>query len=40
MLAVGMANKLICKQLIAAKDFATIESETKVILNVIQTIKK
>ena len=37
--AVGMGSKLISKQLMADKDFATIESETKAVLNLIQSIK-
>jgi 2-dehydro-3-deoxyphosphogluconate aldolase / (4S)-4-hydroxy-2-oxoglutarate aldolase len=38
--AVGMGSKLISKQLMADKDYATIESETKAVLSLIQTIKK
>ena len=38
--AVGMGSKLISKQLMADKDYVTIESETKTVLNLIQTIKK
>lgn len=38
--AVGMGSKLISKQLMAAKDYTTIEAETKKILALIQTIKK
>lgn len=37
--AVGMGSKLISKQLMADKDYATIESETKAVLNLIQSIK-
>ena len=38
--AVGMGSKLISKQLMADKDYVTIESETKTVLSLIQTIKK
>jgi 2-dehydro-3-deoxyphosphogluconate aldolase/(4S)-4-hydroxy-2-oxoglutarate aldolase len=38
--AVGMGSKLISKQLMADKDYATIESETKAVLSLIQSIKK
>jgi len=37
--AVGMGSKLISKQLMADKDYATIESETKKVLELIQSIK-
>jgi 2-dehydro-3-deoxyphosphogluconate aldolase / (4S)-4-hydroxy-2-oxoglutarate aldolase len=37
--AVGMGSKLISKKLMEAKDYATIESETKKVLDLIQTIK-
>ena len=37
--AVGMGSKLISKQLMADKDYATIESETKTVLALIQSIK-
>ncbi len=37
--AVGMGSKLISKQLMADKEYATIESETKAVLNLIQSIK-
>lgn len=37
--AVGMGSKLISKQLMADKDYATIESETKTVLGLIQSIK-
>ena len=38
--AVGMGSKLISKKLMEAKDYATIESETKKVLELIQSIKK
>lgn len=38
--AVGMGSKLISKQIMADQDYATIESETKKVLAVIQSIKK
>jgi 2-dehydro-3-deoxyphosphogluconate aldolase / (4S)-4-hydroxy-2-oxoglutarate aldolase len=38
--AVGMGSKLISKQLMADNDYATIESETKAVLSLIQSIKK
>ena len=38
--AVGMGSKLISKKLMEAKDYATIESETKKVLDLIQAIKK
>ncbi len=38
--AVGMGSKLISKKLMQDKDYATIESETKAVLELIQTIKK
>ncbi|MBP6551682.1 MAG: bifunctional 4-hydroxy-2-oxoglutarate aldolase/2-dehydro-3-deoxy-phosphogluconate aldolase [Flavobacterium sp.] len=38
--AVGMGSKLISKQLMADKDYATIESETKKVLELIHSIKK
>ena len=38
--AVGMGSKLISKKLMEAKDYATIESETKKVLELIQAIKK
>ena len=38
--AVGMGSKLISKKLMEAKDYATIETETKKILEVIVSIKK
>lgn len=38
--AVGMGSKLISKQLMEAKDYSTIESETKKVLELIQSIKK
>jgi 2-dehydro-3-deoxyphosphogluconate aldolase/(4S)-4-hydroxy-2-oxoglutarate aldolase len=37
--AVGMGSKLISKQLMADKDYATIEIETKKVLELIQSIK-
>ncbi len=37
--AVGMGSKLISKKLMEAKDYATIESDTKNVLQLIQTIK-
>ena len=37
--AVGMGSKLISKQLMADKEYATIESETKAVLSLIQSIK-
>ncbi|WP_336689896.1 MULTISPECIES: bifunctional 4-hydroxy-2-oxoglutarate aldolase/2-dehydro-3-deoxy-phosphogluconate aldolase [unclassified Chryseobacterium] len=37
--AVGMGSKLISKDLMAAKDYATIENETKKVLQIIQTLK-
>ncbi|MCF6130091.1 bifunctional 4-hydroxy-2-oxoglutarate aldolase/2-dehydro-3-deoxy-phosphogluconate aldolase [Flavobacterium sp. AS60] len=37
--AVGMGSKLISKPLMAAKDYATIETETRKVLELIQTIK-
>jgi 2-dehydro-3-deoxyphosphogluconate aldolase / (4S)-4-hydroxy-2-oxoglutarate aldolase len=38
--AVGMGSKLISKQLMEAKDYYTIEMETKRVLALIQTIKQ
>lgn len=37
--AVGMGSKLISKKLMQEKDYATIEKETKEVLELIQTIK-
>ncbi|HBI00355.1 MAG TPA: bifunctional 4-hydroxy-2-oxoglutarate aldolase/2-dehydro-3-deoxy-phosphogluconate aldolase [Flavobacterium sp.] len=37
--AVGMGSKLISKQLMADQDYATIEAETKKVLEVIQSIR-
>ncbi len=37
--AVGMGSKLISKKLMEAKDYSTIEHETKTVLALIQTIK-
>ena len=38
--AVGMGSKLISKKLMETKDYATMESETKKVLELIATIKK
>lgn len=38
--AVGMGSKLISKKLMEAKDYATIETETKKVLETIASIKK
>ncbi|MBL7742007.1 MAG: bifunctional 4-hydroxy-2-oxoglutarate aldolase/2-dehydro-3-deoxy-phosphogluconate aldolase [Chitinophagaceae bacterium] len=38
--AVGMGSKLISKKLMEAKDYATIETETKKVLDLIASIKK
>jgi 2-dehydro-3-deoxyphosphogluconate aldolase/(4S)-4-hydroxy-2-oxoglutarate aldolase len=38
--AVGMGSKLISKKLMESKDYATIGSETKKVLELIQSIKK
>jgi 2-dehydro-3-deoxyphosphogluconate aldolase / (4S)-4-hydroxy-2-oxoglutarate aldolase len=38
--AVGMGSKLISKKLMEAKDYNTIELETKKVLELIQTLKK
>lgn len=38
--AVGMGSKLISKKLMEAKDYSTIEQETKKVLELIQQIKK
>jgi len=38
--AVGMGSKLISKKLMEAKDYATIEEETRKVLDLIATIKK
>ncbi len=38
--AVGMGSKLISKQLMEAKDYASIEKATKEVLETIQTVKK
>jgi 2-dehydro-3-deoxyphosphogluconate aldolase/(4S)-4-hydroxy-2-oxoglutarate aldolase len=38
--AVGMGSKLISKKLMEAKDYATIESSTKEVLALIQSVKK
>jgi len=37
--AVGMGSKLISKKLMEAKDYSTIETETKKVLDLIQSIK-
>lgn len=37
--AVGMGSKLVSKELMASKDYATIENETKKVLEIIQSIK-
>lgn len=37
--AVGMGSKLISKKLMADQDYATIEEETKKVLEVIKSIK-
>jgi 2-dehydro-3-deoxyphosphogluconate aldolase/(4S)-4-hydroxy-2-oxoglutarate aldolase len=37
--AVGIGSKLISKQLMADKDYATIETETKKVLSLIHSIK-
>ena len=38
--AVGMGSKLISKQLMADKDYAKIEAETKAVLRILDSIKK
>lgn len=38
--AVGMGSKLISKKLMEAKDYATIEAETRKVLEVISSVKK
>ncbi len=38
--AVGMGSKLISKKLMEAKDYSTIESSTRQVLDLIQSIKK
>jgi 2-dehydro-3-deoxyphosphogluconate aldolase/(4S)-4-hydroxy-2-oxoglutarate aldolase len=38
--AVGMGSKLISKKLMEAKDYVTIEAETKKVLEVIGQVKK
>lgn len=37
--AVGMGSKLISKKLMATRDYATIESETKKVLHLVQSIR-
>lgn len=38
--AVGMGSKLITKQVLEQKDYATITTQTKQVLNILQTIKR
>ena len=38
--AVGMGSKLISKKLMEAKDYATIEKDTKAVLETIQSVRK
>jgi len=38
--AVGMGSKLISKKLMESKDYSTIESSTREVLALIQSIKK
>lgn len=38
--AVGMGSKLISKKLMDEKDYLTIQNQTKIVLDLIQTIKK
>ncbi|MBL0335579.1 MAG: bifunctional 4-hydroxy-2-oxoglutarate aldolase/2-dehydro-3-deoxy-phosphogluconate aldolase [Chitinophagaceae bacterium] len=38
--AVGMGSKLISKKLMEAKDYATIEKDTKAVLEIIQSVRK
>lgn len=38
--AVGMGSKLVSKDLMAAKDYSTIENETKKVLEIIQALTK
>lgn len=38
--AVGMGSKLISKKLMEAKDYTTIEAETKKVMAIIQSVKK
>jgi 2-dehydro-3-deoxyphosphogluconate aldolase/(4S)-4-hydroxy-2-oxoglutarate aldolase len=38
--AVGMGSKLISKKLMEAKDYATIETETRKVLDIINAVKK
>ena len=38
--AVGMGSKLVSKQLLDAKDYATIESKTKEVFEIIKSVKK
>jgi 2-dehydro-3-deoxyphosphogluconate aldolase/(4S)-4-hydroxy-2-oxoglutarate aldolase len=37
--AVGMGSKLVSKELMLANDYATIENETKKVLDIIRTLK-
>jgi len=37
--AVGMGSKLVSKELMAARDYATLENETKKVLDIIQSVK-
>lgn len=37
--AVGMGSKLVSKELMATKEYATIENETKKVLDIIKTLK-
>ncbi len=37
--AVGMGSKLVSKELMASKDYATIENETVKVLEIIKSIK-
>src|SRR5688572_33354225 len=38
--AVGMGSKLVSKKLMEAKDYSTIEKDTKTVLALLQSIKK
>lgn len=38
--AVGMGSRLVSKELMADKDYATIENETKKVLDIIQALKQ
>jgi 2-dehydro-3-deoxyphosphogluconate aldolase/(4S)-4-hydroxy-2-oxoglutarate aldolase len=37
--AVGMGSKLVSKKLMEAKDYATIETETRKVLEIVRQIK-